>query len=516
MIANRFRLPNLLSPKRERAGLVSNRHRRFQGAQLLVPVAACVLAVFLGLLATTLNPILIGLVVGAFLGFGLLGFPAVTLWLVLAGTLFIGGMIAQFLPGLNKANWLFSMLGFLLFASTIVAGLMRHGPRAHLPWWAWLALLFPAYAIAGAVINQISIWEFLAGFKRYFQYWGVFACLAMLALPQQTYQGILKFVIGLGLVQVFFAIYQRILVVPQRVGMGGGVVAIDAVSGTFESSFTGGGSSSVLVFFVLIIFAFVFRLWLDGKLSGVRAGLASVLLLAPLALGETKVVVAFLPMVFFCVLMLDFRRNPIRTIGLLLLGLLGTLALGLLYLVISAKAGQSLSAVFDSIVSYNFGKAGYHSANNLNRTTVFTFWWSQQHAGDPLGLLLGHGPGSSYSGDGALVPGQLAMHYYGLAIAFTTLSSLLWDYGVIGLLGFLLFNLGAAWAMMRVALRSQPSLQRSLAVAVLVGLLMNLLLTFMGNSATTLPSHSTLYMLLLGAAVLLRRPTGGQPVHSHA
>ena len=304
---------------------------------------------------------------------------------------------------------------------------------------------------------------------------------------------------------------------PQRVGLGGGVVAIDAVSGTFESSFLGGGSSSVLVFFLLTVFAFVFRLWLDGHLGGWRAFLACVLLLSPLALGETKVVVVFLPVVMLSVLALDVKKHPIRTVLLLLLGVLGTAALAALYLVISARAGQSVQTVLENTIAYNFGNVGYHSASNLNRSTVFSFWWSQQHLGDPIGLLFGHGPGSSYSGEGALVPGKLALRFAGLAIAFTTLSSLLWDFGVLGTLLFLLFNLGAVVAVARAARRLPAGVVRSMAVAVLAGLLMSLLLFFLGNSATSLPSHSTLYMLLLGAGVLVcRQAVPGASTRQHA
>lgn len=514
MTARRIQIPSLpLFQARRRP-----KHAPSILAAATLVLLACFLAVFLGLLSTTASPILIGLFAGAFMGFGLLGFPTLSLWLVVLGTLIVGGMIAQFLPALSKANWLFSMLGFLLFASAIIATLMRRDRREPLPWWARLALFFPVYAIVVAIVNQISIFEFLAGFKRYFQYWGVFACLVLLVLKPDTYRNLIRFMVGLALVQVFFALYQRMVVVPQRQGLGGGVVAIDAVSGTFESSFLGGGSSSVLVFFLLFVFAFVFRLWLDKGISGPRALLASLLLLSPLALGETKVVVVFLPMVFFCVLVLDFKSKPFATFLMMLLGLAGTVALGVLYLVISAKAGESLYTVIDNIVSYNFGKAGYHSANNLNRTTVLSFWWSQQSLGDPVGLLLGHGPGSSYSGEGALVPGKLAIKYYGLALAFTTFSSLLWDFGVLGSAAFAMFNFGAIFALSRTIMRLAPGVQRSLGVAVLSGLLMNLLLMFMGNSGTALPSHSALFMLLLGSAVLVSRsqlPAVGAPV-THA
>lgn len=472
----------------------------------LLILGACGLAVLFGLLATTNSPILIGLFIGTLIGVALITAPVIMLWLVITGTLVIGGLVVQFLPSLVKVNWLFSVLGFLLFASAVITAMSHRGSRQPLPWWAWLALVMPGYAVMVAVINQVDLFEFLAGFKRYFQYWGLFAALTLITLTSTTYRRILMFLIGLASIQVIIVLFQRIVIVPKRQGMGGGVVPIDAVSGTFEASFLGGGASSVLVFFLLFVFAFVLRMWRDKLIPAMRALGLSLLLLAPLALGETKVVVVFLPLVFVCVLFMDLRTKPIATLGLILTGTLIAVGLALLYIDMNAKSGTTASRVFENILAYNFGYVGYHSADNLNRTTVLTHWLSQQSAADPLGFLFGHGPGSSYIGDGALVPGHLALRHIGVALAFTTLSSLLWDFGIIGLAIFLAFNVGGVIACARHLLGSAQGVRRCLLVAVLTGLLMNLVLMFMYNSATSLPSHSTLYALLLGAAVLLCRP----------
>jgi hypothetical protein len=475
-------------------------------AGVALVIVGCLLAVLLGMVSYTASPILIGVIAGGLLGLALLGMPLASLWIVLSGTLLVGGLIVQFVPVLTRANWLFSMLGFLLFASALIAPMLRRESlEPRLPRWSVLALLLPLYAIVVALINTPNVFEFLAGFKRYFQFWGLFAAFALILFKPKVYRSVGRFVLALALVQVFFAAFQRVFVVPTREGMGGGVVAIDAVSGTFEASQKGGGSSSVLVFFVLIAFAFVMRLWLDGKLGRARMAIATVLLLAPLALGETKVVVVFLPIVLACVLMLDLKRHPFRTVSILVLGLVATAALAVLYLTISAKAGESTRTVWENIISYNFGNTGYHSASNLNRTTVLSFWWSQQHLGDPVGFLFGHGVGASYLGDGALVAGKLAMKYGGLQIGFTAISGLLWDLGVLGMGLFMAFNAGAIWMAFRQSQTLPAGVPRSLAVAALAGLLMNIVLLLMSNSAVSLPSHSVLYMLLLASVVLLDR-----------
>ncbi len=464
------------------------------------------LSIVAGLLATTAHPILIGVFVGGILGLGLLARLDFAVWLVVIGTLFIGGMIVQFAPQLSKAAWLFSMIGFLLFAGAFFHAVAKPPGARHLPTFAWLALVFPFYAVLVSLANFLGMDEFLAGFKRYFQFWGLFAILIFVPFTEIFVRNLLRFVFGLGLLQVFFAAYQLIVVVPSRGGMGGGVVAIDAVAGTFEASSTGGGSSSILVMFVLMVFAYVLSAWRDKLLGPIGAFVASLLLLAPLAMGETKIVIVLLPLVALVVLQRDLRQNPVAGTLIMAATLCLTAALGYLYLTLSARGHDSVEQTIARVVAYNMGNVGYMGLGGLNRTTVLSFWWDQQTWGDPLAFLFGHGVGASYTGDGALVPGHLGIKYFGLSIGLTGLSTLLWDTGILGTAWVLAIFLGSLIHCQRIVMDMPNGKPRAIALAVEAGLVMNFVLLAYSNSIFSLPSHEVILMLLLASAALLRKP----------
>lgn len=474
-----------------------------------VPVAFVCLSVAAGLVAALGQPLVIAVFVGAIGGVALLARLDIALWITIIGTLLISGMLAQFAPQLAKAVWLFSMMGFLLLTGAVLRLITEHADRQVLPWHAWLALAFPVYVVLVSVANALSPLEFIAGFKRYFQYWGIFACLVLVSFSGGTIRQLLRFILAVSLIQVFFALYQHFVIVPTRIGMGGGVVAIDAVAGTFEASTTGGGSSSILAMFVLIVFAYFLNAWREGVLGATRMLLASPVLLLPLALGETKIVVLFLPIVVAVALQRDIRRHPVTGM-LIILAMIGlTLALAYLYLTMSAKGPEPIERVLEKIIAYNTGSVGYLSASSLNRTTAISFWWGQQGWHNPLAFLFGNGVGASYIGEGTLIPGHLGVKYFGLTIGLTGISSLLWDTGIIGTLWLVAAVVGAIIHCQRTLISMPNGQVRSIGIAVSAGLCMNFVLLLYGNSMFALPSHQAIFMLLLAGPVLLARHANG-------
>jgi hypothetical protein len=484
---------------------------------VLITSLFLVLAVIAGLLATTASPIPIGVFVGLILGVGFLVRPAIAIWLVIAGALFFSGMIVQFAPQYSKAAWLFSMVGFLLFAGALIQFVGKPSIASGLPGFAWLALSFPVYVILISVANAPDIAEFLAGFKRYFQYWGVFAALVLIPFKDGLFRNIFRFAMLIGLVQVFFALYQVWFVVPSREGMGGGVVAIDAVSGTFEAFQTGGGSKQIMVMFTLVLFCYVLNAWRENGQPTLRTAIYSILLLAPLFLGQSKIALIALPMVILIAIQRDMSRSPVTAALILIATAAVTAFLAYLYLTLTARGHDSLEQTIYRVNAYNFGNVGYGALSGLNRLTALTFWYGHQSWGDPIGFMFGHGIGSSYEGETTLVIGHLAAKYRGLAIGLTTLSTLLWDTGIVGVTWFSTVIMGAVWRCHR-TLRTLPTgALRSIGVAIEAGLLMNLLMLPYANSMLALPSHEVILMTLLAGAVLLvKKSTKSDAKPTHA
>jgi hypothetical protein len=134
----------------------------------------------------------------------------------------------------------------------------------------------------------------------------------------------------------------------------------------------------------------------------------------------------------------DFKKHTSKFLLKLFAVLVATSILGLTYLAFNKGfvPGMTNTDVIKQTLEYNIGSRGY-GTYILNRTTVITFWWINHDWHDLLGMLFGHGLGSSYFNPGNLVAGNIAVSYIGYGIDLTSVSSLLWDTGVFGLLLFI-------------------------------------------------------------------------------
>lgn len=388
---------------------------------LVFGAGAC--AVIFGLLATTANPIMIGLAVGLVGGVFLLTMPKSIIWLVLSLGLSTGALLSLAGPGFDKISWAISMMASLLWLPSLMQ-LLR---RQDIPLFIWLALIFVVLAIFSSVLEWHSVSQFVTGFKRYFQMYGLLLAFATLAITRLDFDRWLKLLLGIALLQLPFAIYERFVLVPMRGGIEAGGETTDVVAGTLGANLVGGSPNSVMALFVLVAFAFILMRWRTGLLTTWKMALLGLLLLAPLTLGETKIVVAMIPLVGVVLLRKEFIKNPFRYLPIFIGVVFTTIIMAYFYVVILLDS--TFSDAIKEMLNYNVGDEGYGSMY-LNRTTVVSFWWSLQGLHDPIGFLFGHGLGSSYGIIGN--SGHIAAHYPMYGIGLTTASTLLWDVGVIG------------------------------------------------------------------------------------
>lgn len=477
-------------------------------ATLLLALLLCGVAVFFGLLATTANPILIGLAVGLFGGIFLLAAPRVTVWLILGLGLGSGALLSLAGGGLDKVSWAISMMAFLLF----LPALMRLLRYPQMPAFAWLALLFIMETVFSALLERHSLGEYIIGFKRYFQASGLMLALAVLAFSRKDFDRWLKLLFGIALLQLPFAVYERFVLVPMR---GNSPEAMDVVAGTLGASIVGGSPNSVMALFVLVAFAFVFMRWRAGALPGWKCLFAGALLLAPLGLGETKIVVVMIPLIGMVLLRREFIRNPIRYLPLLAAFAMLTFLAAYVYVF------WILDSTFYEVVStslrYNTGEQGYGNMY-LNRTTVVTFWWSLQGLHDPLGFLFGHGLGSSYGFLGNT--GHIAAHYPMHGIGLTTISTLLWDTGAVGFALYVAVFASAWLAANRLLKSSTDPVLRGDVLAIQSAIAQFALFMLYSDSQVNLISMELIVASVLGYLAFLLREnaaalrTGSPPATS--
>ncbi len=428
-----------------------------------IVVVMVMTAVFVGLVASTANLFLVVMLVGLMVGIPLLAAPRVSVWMILALGMTSGFVISTLGSAFSKLAWCVTLLSMLLvlpFIMKLLAG------AKGIPAFIWLALIFILYAIMAAVLQWSPIGEFIAGFKRYFQMYGLMFALALLDFKAEDHRRWLKFMLVIALLQLPFALYERIVLVPMRGGRfmhpGTEAEATDVVAGTFGANLEGGSSNAEMAAFLIMAAAFVLARWRAGLVSTSVASSLSVVFLLPLFLGETKIVLVMLPLMWLVLMRKEFAKMPVRYFFQLLGLLLLTCALGLVY--ISMNKGGA-DEVLSQTLNYNVGTQGYGSSK-LNRTTVFSFWWDNQSWQDPLGLLIGNGLGSTYFNPHAPMPGHLGLKYFGYGIGLTTASSLLWDTGLLGLILFLSILLSAWFTAGRLWTRVTDPAVRADALAI--------------------------------------------------
>ena len=387
-------------------------------------------AVFAGLIASTGSLLLVQLLVGMMGGIALLKAPNISVWILLSVAL-LYGVFASYVPALNKLPWALALISMLLLLPVILQLITQK----QIPAFIWLAIIFMLYALLVTIMQWDSVSQFLAGFKRYFQMYGLMLALALLAFKPSEYERWLKLLLIIALIQLPFALFQRFMLGDISTGS---AVLTDRVAGTLGSSSEGGSTNAQMVAFLIMAATFVVARFREGLIQKSKTIWLCLFCLMPLALGETKIVVVLLPLVWFVLMREEFKKHTSKFLIQMLAILAVTTLLGLIYLGLNKGVipGMTNTDIIKQTLEYNVGSQGYGNYI-LNRTTVIAFWWLNHSWNDLLGILFGHGLGSSYFNAANAVAGHIAVSYIGYGIDLTAASSLLWDTGVLGLLLFI-------------------------------------------------------------------------------
>lgn len=406
---------------------------------LLLTVISLAVAVFLGLVSSTGNLFFVVIIGGIMAAVIVAFFPVPLLWLAIVGGLVIVGLIQLYLPQFQFVRWLVagaSSLMLIHVAAELFRGSDLRSRSRHTPGIIHLAILFLIVAGITTLYNRGGLGAFAAGAKNYFQVWPLMFALALVRWDEKTIRTLPKVMLWIALFQLPFVVQQYLYIVPTRVGLGYGIVPVDVVAGTFGADRNGGGANSTLSMFLIVVWAGVLAQWKYKLMSGRMLAFLSLLLFAPLFFNESKVAILYLGLVFFVL----FREEVVSRPHLFFSGLIvfAVLTAGLLYsytALNSQNRQMDISSEIQSAIDTNFGdKRSSRWSLELNRLTVYSFW-AKQHGLDDLGhALIGHGLGASKDSEGLIVTHSLAStRYIGMGIGNTSVSSLLWDVGVLGL-----------------------------------------------------------------------------------
>ena len=427
-------------------------------------------------------------------------------------TLMVAGTLKYFL-GLGQFQWALSALGAALLGYSLVRTLFaRPGKRAPatgieqaMALW-WTTLLFSSLA------NGVHTLDWLVGLRVYLPVFGIFAYLTYCQPSEQLLKRLIVFIVAIASIQWIFCLYQKLQVVPIRIALHYPGSPWDSIVGTFGGEKYGGGESGSLGIYLSIIIVVAAALRKNRQMT---SGLLLLILLtsiAAIAMIESKVVAAMIPLGCFLVYREYTFKQPIK----FLLGaiLLGGLMLGVLvvyyYAYWQTDSNLGLIEAVYSRFAYSFDPYFQASTTNLGRVKSLIFWWDKHSLIDnPLTLLIGHGLASAVSASSIIGEGTEG-HRYGVMLDVTGASKLLWESGVIGLLLFLLtFAIGFNRAQCLKGYPGLPEWHRAAMSGVEAAMVLMPISIFYEVTVVSSPPMQFMAMFLLGYVAYWWRETGG-------
>ncbi len=403
---------------------------------------ALMTAVLAGLIASTGNILIVSFFFLFITGLILLGKPNVLLFLVLLGGLVATGVSQLYLPQIQIIRWAISAITIILGGMAIIFHYMPNGEmqrRKTSGLSRWL-LIFFVLSLFTAFVNSQDIGTLVVGFKGYYQVWGLFIALMLMRWSPDLMRSIPKFIIGLAFLQLPFAIHQYLFIVPKRVGLGHGVIPEDVIAGTFGASLTGGGSNAALSAFLITALAIIMSYWKRGLISISQVGIASLLLLMPVMVNLSKVSLVYLLLIAIVIFKDDISKSPGKFIAGSFFTVVFMAAIISTYSFIQSdsRGGQSFQEFINKSIESNISEGAGHGGYDLNRWTSITYWAREQYrSGDIAQTLIGHGLGEARSGSGGagFAGASLAQTKYAyMGIGLTSISALLWEAGILGLI----------------------------------------------------------------------------------
>lgn len=412
------------------------------GFRVIFTVVFCTLCALLFgfFLGVGAYPLVI-LIVLSLTGLLILARPDLALWGGLAFSLCLTGLIELYIPSVSLLKWSVPVLSLLLGLMALIVQLVAFSKPRTIPisaQYLWLAFgFFLLSALLSEMINWDGFKAFIVGFKGYFQAWGfLLAIYVFIKTPLQA-RRLIQCLYWLALIQLPFVFHEYWFLVPQRtnaIAAAHGVVAVDIVAGTFGGSMYGGGRSALLAALIVIAVALLLAKWQRQLISTASACALAFIVFIPMLLNEAKIILVLLPLAILFLFKNEIVSRPLRFL-LIVAALIFSLMLAFYSYAILPNAtqkSQNLQHLLSETIAYNFGDKGYGN-DKLNRTSVYSFWLSQQKYASPIQTLFGQGLGQTNAG--SLVNTQtLATHKYAsYGIGLTAISSLLWETGVVGL-----------------------------------------------------------------------------------
>jgi len=477
-----------------------------------------VLLSVIGGLAVAVGGVKVGAIfIVLILGFLVLFLPVdllvLSTWVVVA---VIAGTLQYLLNGWKYAQWMSFGLAFaclirLPFEMIRNRGMAQRNVLTPAMSWSLVCLLvFVLLSATTSLANRVPGPQIAVFVKNVLVMWVIALIVAAGCLKPKSLLWIWQSMVVLVFVQIPMVLYQHFIVAKQRVANGS---QYDAVAGTFGGDPRGGGANSTLVMFAIVGAIMAMALYSSGKLSRKWLVLTVLSALAVIGLGEVKVAILLIPMATAVLYLERLIRNPKQLLVWMASGVVivsGTMVLyqKFYWSDIRGKHDDLHSSLQASLEYVTDPSNVNWSTGEVGRGASF-FLWLRDTEGSPLYRLIGRGVGASRS-ESAVAVGEVALKYAPLNIAATSLSQLLWETGVLGLVAYIGVLLAAILECNRAIARCIPrSIEECAARTARVVLVLSLVFIPYNRYMLDQAPFEFLIALACGTAFVLRRMPAG-------
>ncbi|WP_227815737.1 hypothetical protein [Nitrogeniibacter aestuarii] len=349
-------------------------------------------------------------------------------WLLLSYFLIFAGLFQLYLPAVNGLRWVAVVWGAALYLRVLLSG-QGGSPRGY---FYFVYFMLGLLGIVVGLIHGEDPRVIVRGTKNYLQLLPMLGILEVMFRTPDDVRKLLRFFLFFGLIQLPFVLHQYLFLVPMREGLWMyGVVPVDVIAGTFGADLRGAGRNATLGAFLVCLISVLFGLLRARMISGRLFAALLICYMIPLALNESKVSILLLAMVFFVNFSKDIAVKPVRFIIVASFAIAGGTAMLFSYASSYGK-GATIEDTVSKTVTANFGDRGY-AGKLLNRATAIDYWW-EHNTNNAFDFLVGHGIGAAHEREGYLTGARsyAERKFKGVGIGLTAMSSVLWDFGVIG------------------------------------------------------------------------------------
>lgn len=484
---------------------------------ILLMVFAITLALFLGAIAAIGN-VLIALVLGgAFVGLFMMMRPDLMLWMMAMIVLVLSGLLQTF-ADIHQLQWGASILGVGLIVRAMLDRITMNperfrravGTQSNEPtnYIAIFAVLFITVLIFGTIASNPSLPQLIVGFRIYAPFWGVFLILSFGNFDPKLMQRLVISFFFIAILQAPVTIFQKLVIVPQRIEGRYFGSAWDSIVGTFGGGKFGGGASGSMAVFLVCMCLIAASLWKDKLLKTSSFGVVFLASMIAMGLAEAKVIFIILPLGLIFLFKDQLFKNPLRFVS----GFLATGAVlaGILYSYFKFYwESETRGDVYEAVLrrfAYSFDPNFWASADWPGRFTGL-FIWSKNHniILEPDTTLLGHGVAAATSFSTLMGPSREALRF-GMGLEVSGATKLLWDSGALGFLFFISMFISAFFLALRAA-RRPITLQwhRSVLRGIAASMPLLVLVLFYEVTTVSSPSLQFLSMFFFGYIVFWLR-----------